>query len=125
MYRAVALAAREAGIRPDERNVEERLRPVMAALKLKCDGEKILLNGRDISAVISKPEIGDLASRLSALKIVRERMRELQRAAGAGGGVVMEGRDIGTAIFPDAEFKVFLDAHVNVRPARRYAELKK
>src|SRR5260370_14710365 len=125
MYRAVALAAREAGIRPDERNVEERLRPVLAGLKLKFDGEKILLNGRDISAVISEPEIGDLASRLSALRTVRERMRELQRAAGSAGGVVMEGRDIGTAIFPDAEFKFFLDADVKVRAARRYEELKK
>ena len=125
MYRAVALAAREAGIRPDEPNVEERLRPVLAGLKLKFDGEKILLNGRDISREISEPEIGDLASRLSALRTVRERMRELQRAAGSAGGVVMEGRDIGTAIFPDAEFKFFLDADVKVRSARRYEELKK
>jgi cytidylate kinase len=125
MYRAVALAAREAGISPDDPNVEERLKPVLAALKIKSDGEKIFLNGRDISKEISEPEIGDLASRLSALATVRERMRELQRAAGAAGGVVMEGRDIGTAIFPDAEFKFFLDADVKVRAARRYEELKK
>ncbi len=125
MYRAVAVAAREAGVSPDDANVEKRLEPVLAAIKIKFDGEKIYLNGRDISATIVEPEIGDLASRFSALRTVRERMRELQRAAGAGGGVVMEGRDIGTAIFPDAEFKFFLEADVKVRAARRYEELKK
>ena len=125
MYRAVAVAAREAGIDPDAANVEELLKPVLAGLEIKFDGEKIFLNGRDISDKISSPEIGDLASRLSALRIVRERMRELQRAAGADGGVVMEGRDIGTAIFPDAEFKFYLDADVKVRAQRRYEELKK
>src|SRR6266404_9443364 len=93
MYRAVAVAAREAGIDPEDTNVEERLKPVLAGIKIKFDGEKIFLNGRDISDRIVEPEIGDLASRLSALRSVRERMRELQRAAGADGGVVMEGRD--------------------------------
>jgi CMP/dCMP kinase len=125
MYRAVAVAAREAGISPDDSNVEERLRPVLAAIDIKFDGDKIFLNGRDISEEISEPEIGDLASRLSTLPVVRERMRELQRAAGAEGGVVMEGRDIGTAVFPDAEVKFFLDADVKVRAKRRYEELKK
>ena len=125
MYRAVAVAAREAGVDPDDPNVEERLKPVLAGLEINFDGEKIFLNGHDISDKISQPEIGDLASRLSALRTVRERMRELQRAAGADGGVVMEGRDIGTAIFPDAEFKFFLDADLRVRATRRYEELKK
>ena len=125
MYRAVAVAAREAGIDPGDPNVEERLKPLLEGLEIKFDGEKIFLNGRDISDKINQPETGDLASRLSALRNVRERMRELQRAAGADGGVVMEGRDIGTAIFPDAEFKFYLDADVKVRAARRYEELKR
>jgi cytidylate kinase len=125
MYRAVAIAAREQGVSPDDPNVEEGLKPVLAAITIKFDGEKIFLNGRDISAAVVEPEIGDLASRFSALGAVRARMRELQRAAGADGGVVMEGRDIGTAIFPDAEFKFFLEADVKVRAARRYEELKK
>jgi cytidylate kinase len=73
--------------------------------------------------VITAPEVGDLASRLSTLAIVRQKMRELQRAAGRDGGVVMEGRDIGTAVFPDAEFKFFLDADVEVRAERRWREL--
>ena len=125
MYRAVAIAAHEAHISPDDLNVEQRLASVLKTIKISFDGEKIFLNGLDVSAKISEPEIGDLASRFSAIGAVRARMRELQRAAGADGGVVMEGRDIGTAIFPDAEFKFFLEAEVNVRAARRYEELKK
>ena len=125
MYRAVAIAAREAGIDPDDPNVEQRLASVLKGIKIKFDGEKILLNGRDVTAKKDDPEIGDLASRFSAIGSVRARMRELQRAAGADGGVVMEGRDIGTAIFPDAEFKFFLVADVNTRARRRFEELKK
>jgi CMP/dCMP kinase len=125
MYRAVAIAAHEAGVAPDDPNVEARLAPVLAKIEIKFDGEKILLNGRDVTAKKDEPEIGELASKFSAIGAVRARMRELQRAAGAGGGVVMEGRDIGTAIFPDAEFKFFLDADVNTRARRRFEELKK
>ena len=115
MYRAVAIAAREAGISPDDPSVEERLAPILKSIKIKFDGEHILLNGRDVTATITRPDIGDLASRFSTLGAVRARMRELQRATGEEGGVVMEGRDIGTAIFPDAEFKFFLDADVKTR----------
>jgi len=125
MYRAAALAARAAGVGPDDANAEARLAPVLAAIRIKFDGEKIMLNDRDVSALVDAPEIGDLASRFSALGAVRARMRELQRAAGADGGVVMEGRDIGTAIFPDAEFKFFLDADVKTRARRRFEELKR
>ncbi|HYL59338.1 MAG TPA: (d)CMP kinase [Candidatus Acidoferrales bacterium] len=124
MYRAVAVAAREAGISPDDADTAEKLAPILAQMTISFDGEKIFLNDRDVSARIVEPEIGDLASRFSSLASVRARMRDLQRAAGANGGVVMEGRDIGTAIFPDAECKFFLSADVTVRAARRYAELK-
>jgi CMP/dCMP kinase len=125
MYRAVAIAAQDAGVSPDDPKVEERLASILNGIKIKFDGEKIFLNGRDVTAIVSVPEIGELASRFSALGIVRARMRELQRAAGADGGVVMEGRDIGTAIFPDAEFKFFLVADVNTRARRRFDELRK
>ncbi len=125
MYRAVAIAARDAAINPDAPNVAERLASILKTIKIKFDGEKIFLNGSDVSAKIYEPEVGDLASRFSALGAVRERMRELQRAAGADGRVVMEGRDIGTAIFPDAEFKFFLNADVKIRARRRYEELRK
>jgi cytidylate kinase len=125
MYRAVAIAARDAGVNPDDPNVEEGLTSVLKGIEIKFDGEKIFLNGRDVTAEKNEPQIGDLASRFSAIGAVRTRMRELQRAAGADGGVVMEGRDIGTAIFPDAEFKFFLDADVKTRARRRFEELRK
>jgi cytidylate kinase len=123
MYRAVAIAAMEAGIDLSAPDLEARLAPVLDAIRISFAAEKILLDGKDVSARAADPAIGDLASRLSALGPVRARMRDLQRAAGRDGGVVMEGRDIGTAIFPDAEFKFFLDADVTVRARRRYHEL--
>ncbi len=123
MYRAVAIAARDAGIAAGAPRLEERLVPLLAGIRIEFSGERLLLGGRDVSAQVSEPAIGDLASRLSALGAVRSRMRELQRAAGEQGGVVMEGRDIGTVVFPDAEFKFYLDADVMERARRRHAEL--
>jgi len=124
MYRAVAVAAHEAGIPDDAPDLDARLAPVLAAIDIRLDGERVILNGRDLTAETATPETSGRASRLSALAVVRDRMRELQRAAGRDGGIVMEGRDIGTVIFPDAEFKFFLDADVEVRAERRFAELR-
>jgi CMP/dCMP kinase len=121
MYRAVAVAARYINIR--ESAVDHRLEKLLDSITISFEGERVLLDGKDVSAEIVQPAIGDLASRLSTLPVVRARLRKLQRAAGEGGGVVMEGRDIGTSIFPDAEFKFFLTAEVKVRAARRFAEL--
>ncbi len=123
MYRALAVAFREAGIEPDEPALEEKMEPILGSIRIGFEGERVLLDGRDVSAWIAEPAIGELASRFSTLGPVRARMRELQRAAGAEGGVVMEGRDIGTAIFPDAEFKFYLEADAEVRAERRYREL--
>lgn len=126
MYRAVACAARNIGYNDMEAGgseFERRLGELLEKISITFRGERVTLNGRDVTDEIAAPEIGELASRLSTLGIVRSKMRELQRAAGAGGGVVMEGRDIGTAVFPDAEFKFFLTADLNVRAARRRAEL--
>jgi cytidylate kinase len=123
MYRAVAVAARDAEIIPDSQDTDAQLHEILATLSITFNGERVFLAGHDISDVITEPQIGDLASRFSALPVVREKMRDLQRDAGAAGGVVMEGRDIGTAIFPDAEVKFFLTADPAVRAARRYAEL--
>jgi cytidylate kinase len=123
MYRAVALAMRDAGIASDDPALDGKLAPLLKSIDIRFEGERVMLNGRDVSAELSAPEVSDLASRFSTLAPVRERMRELQRAAGAAGGIVMEGRDIGTAVFPDAEFKFYLDADAQVRAGRRYAEL--
>jgi len=121
MYRAVAIAARDGGI--DDNASGQRLEQLLDSIAIKFDGEHVLLDGDDVTAKISEPPVGDLASRLSTRPEVRARLLKLQRAAGEMGGVVMEGRDIGTAIFPDAEFKFFLTASLEVRAARRFAEL--
>lgn len=79
--------------------------------------------GRDLSEVIRTPEAAQLASKVSAVPVVRERLVAKQRAMGAGGGVVMEGRDIGTVVFPDAPLKVFLEASAAERARRRASEV--
>jgi CMP/dCMP kinase len=123
MYRAVALAAREAGIDADDPEAERKLHALLERTRIDFSGGRIMLNGRDVSAEIGTPELGEIASRLSMLGVVRERMLDLQRAAGARGGVVMEGRDIGSVVFPDADVKFFLDASPEVRAERRWREL--
>ena len=123
MYRAVAVAARAAGIGDGDAETERKLDALLASARINFSDGRIMLDGRDISAEIGSPEISESASRLSTLGVVRARMRDLQRAAGAHGAVVMEGRDIGTAVFPDAEFKFFLDAGAEVRADRRWREL--
>ncbi|MGZ6244031.1 MAG: (d)CMP kinase, partial [Candidatus Binataceae bacterium] len=102
MYRAVAVAARAAGIGDGDAETERKLDALLASARINFSDGRIMLDGRDISAEIGSPEISESASRLSTLGVVRARMRDLQRAAGAHGAVVMEGRDIGTAVFPDA-----------------------
>ncbi len=103
--------------------LEERIAPILKSMEIAFDGDRVMLNGRDVSSAITRPDISDLASTYSTLASVRARMRELQRAIGEQGGVVMEGRDIGTAVFPDAEVKFFLDARPAIRAERRYEEL--
>ena len=124
MYRAFAWKVKQRGIEPEE---GEKLRAALRQTKIELaerDGNlKILLDGEDVTAQIRTPELSQWASKVSALKPVRERMVELQRAMGARGGVVAEGRDIGTVVFPQAEVKVFLTAGSVERARRRFEEL--
>ena len=87
------------------------------------DGVRVLANGRDLSRAIRTAAAGQLASKVSVVPVVRERLVALQRAMAAGGGVVMEGRDIGTVVLPGATVKVFLVASAAERARRRCAEL--
>jgi CMP/dCMP kinase len=125
MYRAFALKARRDGIDLEK---EDALRSALAGTGVELmekDGQqKVLLDGRDVTTEIRTPEMSQWASKISALKPVRERMVELQRAMGARGGIVVEGRDIGTVVFPNAEVKIFLTARPDERGRRRFAELK-
>jgi CMP/dCMP kinase len=123
MYRAVGVLAHERGIPLDD---DPKLAALLAAWRFELDAPTgtILVDGRDLSTVIRRPDAGELASRVSTRPIVRERLVALQRQLGAGGGVVMEGRDIGTVVFPDALVKLYLTASPDVRAGRRARELR-
>ena len=122
MYRAVGLLAGEAGVPLDD---EDAVVAVAREARLRFDAVGRLFAGeRDLSAAIRTLEMGAAASRVSALPGVRRLLVEEQRALGEDADIVMEGRDIGTNVFPDAAVKVFLTARPEVRAARRMAELR-
>jgi cytidylate kinase len=107
----------------DEEKVAALARATDIDLVEQNGGVAVLLDGADVSGLIRTPEVSQTASKVSALKAVRQRLLELQRALGERGNVIAEGRDIGTVIFPRAEVKIYLDASVQERARRRYEEL--
>lgn len=120
MYRALALKAIENDISFDEEMpLLELARNSKIVLEPKLDGNRVLLDGGDVSDRIREADVTAAASRVSVHPKVREWMVARQQEMGAGGGVVMEGRDIGTKVFPDADVKIFLEAHPEVRAERR------
>ncbi|WP_088536662.1 (d)CMP kinase [Geobacter sp. DSM 9736] len=126
MFRAVALAAQRAGISVEDDDALANLCRGIAISFERRDGCccRVMLNDEDVSSAIRSPEISLLTSRISARKVVREFLLTLQREMGSKGGVILEGRDIGTVVFPDADVKVFLSASAEVRGKRRFIELK-
>ena len=125
MYRAFAWRVANEGLDlHNEKELRAALRDTHIELAERDGRAQVLLNGVDVSAWIRTPEISQMASRVSTSKIVRERMVELQREMGARGGIVAEGRDIGTVVFPEAEVKIYLDASSNERARRRFEELR-
>jgi cytidylate kinase len=121
MYRAVGLWAIRAGLDlADMHRLEQLARE--ARIELHPGGSTVILNGEDITDAIRAPEIAQAASKVSVVPGVRRAMVELQRRMGEQTSVVMEGRDIGTVVFPDAQVKVFLDADPEVRAGRRLKE---
>ncbi len=124
MYRALAYKAIDADLDlDDEEALLEACRHTTIALEPMRDGNRVLLDGRDVSRRLRDADVTAAASRASVHPKVREWMVAQQRLLGASGGVVMEGRDIGTAVFPDAEVKIFLDAAPEVRGNRRYRQV--
>lgn len=124
MYRALALKVLREGIDlADDARLAELVRVTEIDLREKRGELEVLLDGRDVAEEIRTPEVSQTASKVSALRAVRARMLELQRAMGGRGSVVAEGRDIGTVIFPAAEVKIFLDASLRERARRRYQEI--
>jgi cytidylate kinase len=120
MYRALALKALDDQILLDDENaLRELAEETVIDLIPREQGNCVLLDGRDVSQRIREPDVTTAASRVSVHPGVRQIMVARQRALGERGGVVMEGRDIGTAVFPDAEVKIFLEADAEVRAERR------
>jgi len=121
MYRAVALWASRQSVDPADMHRMEQLARA-AAIELEPGGSRVLLNGEDVSEEIRRPEIAEAASMAAAIPAVRRALVEKQRAMGASGSVVVEGRDIGSVVFPEASVKIFLDADPDERIRRRLAE---
>ncbi|QTA79775.1 Cytidylate kinase [Desulfonema limicola] len=125
LYRGVALAVQKSGISSGS---DDELGKLCKTLDLKFVQSKtktcLILDGNDISHLIRTPEISMLASAISARPVVREYLLKIQRDMGKKKGTVFEGRDMGTIVFPDADFKFFLDACPEIRALRRYNELK-
>src|SRR5579871_3264443 len=125
MYRALALKAIDRDLSfDDEAALVKLAESSRIQLEPTIGGNRTLLDGRDVSPRIRERDVTEAASRISVHPRVREWMVSHQREMGAGGGVVMEGRDIGTKVFPDADLKVFLDADPVVREQRRMTQQK-
>ncbi len=131
MYRALALKALQNGgvaltsgpeLEELARNAQIELRPVPPTLHDPCIHNRVLLDGDDVTQAVRTNEVAQAASRVATIAGVRAILVAQQQRAGAGGGVVMEGRDIGTVVFPNAELKVFLEATPEARAERRWKE---
>lgn len=125
MYRAIGLAAIRNGIDPDKdiEAVEKMLPEVNVEIAHSETGQKVFLNGEDVSTEIRLPEVSVAASDVSRIPAVRTKLLELQRGLAKKTDVIMDGRDIGTVVLPDAELKIFLTASVEERAMRRFKEL--
>ncbi|MBR2108469.1 MAG: (d)CMP kinase [Ruminococcus sp.] len=125
LYRTVGLAATRAGVEPKEgKEVDKLLSQITVELTFNDKGEQVvLLNKEDVSGLIRTPEASMMASAISAVPSVRAFLLDLQRDIAKTNNVIMDGRDIGTVILPDAEVKIFLTASAEARAERRYKEL--
>lgn len=129
MYRAVALEALRAGVASvgsgeDERRVAEIAETVAISFVGDATGQRVVVNGRDVTGELRTPAVSEMASVVSAVSAVRRAMVQRQRGLAAVTGGVVEGRDIGTVVFPDAAVKIFLTASADVRARRRFDELR-
>lgn len=124
LYRTVALAAQRKNILGDEEKIAGMLSSITVELKFDDNGEqKVYLNSEDVSSLIRTPEISMAASSVSQIPAVREFLLELQRSIARNNNVIMDGRDIGTVVLPNADVKIFLFATPECRAERRYKEL--
>lgn len=125
MYRALALAVLDAGVDPEDREAALEVIETARVELVPSDGElEVFLDGEPVEERIRTPRVGEASSVVSAYPSVRRRMVELQRRVGERYGGVMEGRDIGTRVFPDTPYKFFLDADLEVRVKRRVLQME-
>ena len=122
MYRAVALWALSQKLDPSDHHRMEQL-ALAASISLEGDGSRVVLNGEDVTEALRAPEVSRAASLVATIPGVRRALVEKQREIGAHNNVVMEGRDIGSVVFPQADLKIFLDAESEERARRRAAEV--
>jgi cytidylate kinase len=124
MYRAMTLKALRAGVDlEDDDLLAELAENTDITIHTEPDGTRVILDGEDVTEHIRARDVTRCSSMVSAVEGVRRRMVELQRMIGARGGLVAEGRDIGSVVFPEAEVKIYLDADLRCRAARRKKEL--
>src|SRR5262245_30198977 len=119
MYRAVAWKALDEGLSLEN---ESAIANLSERARLDLDGGRVMIDGHDVTRAIRTPEIDKAATAVARLARVREVLVARQRALGADGGVVMEGRDIGTVVFPNADLKIYLDASAEERARRRASD---
>lgn len=125
LYRAVGLAMLNRGIRPDDAAAVIATLPTLSPELKYLDGaQHVYIDNDDVTAKIRTPEVSDAASKVSAIPEVRSLLSELQQSMARRGNVIIDGRDIGTVIMPDADFKLFLTATPEARATRRYKELE-
>lgn len=122
MYRAVTLEWLKSGLEMSETVLNNLVNILHIELKQSESGQRTFLNGKDVSSDIRQPDVTKYVSPVSAFSYVREKMVEQQRLMGINGGVVMDGRDIGTVVFPQAELKIYLVASISARVHRRLSE---
>jgi len=120
MYRAVGLFALNKGVDIYD---EEKINSILDEIEIKYVDGKIYLNGSDVSGLIRTPEVSNAASRVSSYKLVREKLVYLQQKASENGKYILDGRDIGYKVLPNANLKVFLTASIECRAERRFKEL--
>lgn len=120
LYRGLAWAVRDSGVPLEE---GPALRAVLDRTSVRLDGARVLVDGRDITGEIRTPAISQLTSRLTMLATVRDKMTPIQRDLAAAGGAVLEGRDTGSVVWPEAEVKFYLDADLDTRARRRRDDL--
>jgi cytidylate kinase len=124
MYRATALYALRAGVKDPMSEIVNMLHDIHIGFVQTPEGQHVTLNGDDVESYIRTLEVGNMASQISTIKEVRAFLVAQQQAMGIEKGIVMDGRDIGTVVFPQAQLKLFLTASPEVRAERRYKELQ-